>query len=58
MDVEEIANTLEKLVSDRGLRARYGLTAQEFTLSHFGVKRLVNDRENFYKKLVSSRAKP
>ena len=57
LDVQEIADALEKLVADKGLRAQYGDAAQEFTLSHFGVKRLVSDHEELYKKLIASRAK-
>ena len=58
LDVEQIADALEKLVADKGLRAQYGDAAQKFTLSHFGVKRLVSDHEELYKKLIASRAKP
>ena len=57
LDVQEIADALEKLVTDKGLRSQYGVAAQEFTLSHFGVKRLVSDHEELYKKLIASRAK-
>ena len=54
--VEEIANALESLVNDPELRAKLGSTAQRFTLSNFGVDRLVQDHEALYKKLLSSRA--
>jgi glycosyltransferase involved in cell wall biosynthesis len=57
LDVQEIADALEKLVTDKGLRVQYGDAAQKFTLSHFGVKRLVSDHEELYKKLIASRAK-
>jgi glycosyltransferase involved in cell wall biosynthesis len=57
LDVQEIAAALEKLVNDKVLRSKLGAAAQEFTLSNFGVKRLVNDHEELYKKLLSSRAK-
>jgi len=57
LDVQEIADALEKLVNDKALRAKLGATAQEFTLSNFGVKRLVHDHEELYKKLLTSRAK-
>jgi len=57
LEVEEIADALEKLVTDKGLRAQLGTAAQEFTLSHFGVKRLVSDHEELYKNLIASRAK-
>ena len=57
LDVQEIAAALKKLVNDKVLRSNLGAAAQEFTLSNFGVKRLVHDHEELYKKLLSSRAK-
>jgi glycosyltransferase involved in cell wall biosynthesis len=57
LDVQEIADALEKLATDKALRERLGLAAQEFTLGHFGVQRLVHDHEELYKKLLASRAK-
>jgi glycosyltransferase involved in cell wall biosynthesis len=57
LDVKELADALEKLVANNGLRSKLGIAAQEFTLSHFGVKRLVTDHEELYKKLIASRAK-
>ena len=57
LDVQEIADALEKLVNDKGLRTKLGAAAQEFTLANYGVIRLVHDHEELYKKLLSSRAK-
>ena len=57
LDVQEIADALEKLANNKVLRTKLGAAAQEFTLSNFGVKRLVHDHEELYKKLLSSRAK-
>ena len=57
LDVQEIADALEKLVSDKALRAQLGIAAQEFTLANFGVQRLVRDHELLYKKLLSSPTK-
>ena len=57
LDVQEIADALEKLVSDKALRAQLGIAAQEFTLANFGVERLVHDHEELYKKLLSSPTK-
>ena len=54
LDVQEIADGLEKLVRDNALRAQLGSAAQEFTLAHFGIQRLVRDHEELYKKLLSS----
>jgi glycosyltransferase involved in cell wall biosynthesis len=57
LDVQEIADALEKLAKSAELRARMGASAQKFTLSNFGVDRLVNDHELLYKKLLANRAK-
>ena len=57
LDVQEIADALEKLVSDNALRAQLGIAAQKFTLANFGVQRLVQDHEVLYKKLLSSPTK-
>jgi len=56
-DVQEIADALEKLVSDKALRAQLGNAAQDFTLTNFGVNRLVHDHEELYKMLLSSPTK-
>ena len=57
LDVQEIADALEKLVNDNALRAQLGIAAQKFTLANFGVQRLVQDHEVLYKKLLSSPTK-
>jgi glycosyltransferase involved in cell wall biosynthesis len=57
LGVQETANALEKLVNDSILRTTLGAAAQEFTMSNFGVRRLVHDHEELYKNLISSRAK-
>ena len=57
LDVQEIAKALEKLVNDQVLRSKLGAAAQKFTMSNFGVERLVHDHEELYMKLLSSPAK-
>ncbi len=57
LDVQEIANALEKLVNNHALRSRLGSAAREFTLTNFGVERLVDDHEALYKKLLSNPTK-
>ncbi len=57
LDVQEIADALEKLFTDKALRELLGHAAQEFTLANFGVQRLVHDHEELYKTLLASRAK-
>jgi glycosyltransferase involved in cell wall biosynthesis len=57
LGVQEIADALERLVSDKALRAQLGVAAYEFTLANFDVQRLVWDHELLYKKLLSSPTK-
>jgi glycosyltransferase involved in cell wall biosynthesis len=57
LDVQEIADALEKLSKSADLRARMGAAAQEFTMANFGINRLVHDHEELYKRLVANRAK-
>lgn len=57
LDVKEIADALEKLVKNLEMRSQMGTSAQEFTLAHFGVQRLVKDHEVIYNKLLANRAK-
>ena len=57
LEVHKIADALEKLANSIKLRAQMGTAAQEFTLANFGVKRLVNDHEELYKRLLANRAK-
>ena len=57
LDVQEIADAIEKLVGSRGLRDQMGSAARTFTMANFGVNRLVHDHEQLYKKLIANRAK-
>ena len=57
LNVQEIADAIEKLANEAELRAQMGVAAYEFTLANFGVKRLVNDHEKLYRKLIANRAK-
>ena len=54
LDVQEIADALEKLASSSDLSGLMGVAAKEFTLANFGVKRLVHDHEELYKKLFAN----
>jgi glycosyltransferase involved in cell wall biosynthesis len=55
LDIQEIADALEKLAKSSDLRYQMGAAAQEFTLSNFGVDRLVHDHEILYQKLLTNR---
>jgi glycosyltransferase involved in cell wall biosynthesis len=57
LDIQEIADALEKLVRDKALRARLGIAAFQFTLANFGVQRLIQDHEVLYKELLFSPTK-
>jgi len=54
LNVQQIADALENLTHNPGLRAKLGQGAQEFTLANFGVQRLVRDHEKLYLKLLTS----
>ena len=56
LEVNELANAIERLVNDSDLRARMGSAARKFTMANFGVKRLVNDHQNLYVKLIANQA--
>jgi glycosyltransferase involved in cell wall biosynthesis len=56
LNVNTIADAVEKLVNNNELRKKYGVEAQKFTLDSFGIKRLVHDHENLYQRLVSNQA--
>ena len=57
LDVQEIADALEKLANSSDLRVHMGAAAKEFTMANFGVKRLIHDHEELYKKLLTNQAK-
>lgn len=57
LEVQGLSDALERMFKNNALRVRMGKSAQDFTLSNFGVDRLVYDHEQLYKQLVSNRAK-
>ena len=57
LGVQEIAGAVEKLANSNELRDSMGAAAKEFTLANFGIKRLVHDHEELYKRLLANRAK-
>lgn len=57
LDIQKIADALEKLSLDTDLHARLGAAAQDFTLANFGVKRLVDDHQDLYRRLLTNPAK-
>jgi glycosyltransferase involved in cell wall biosynthesis len=57
LEVNEIADAIERLCHEPELREKMGRLAQEFTTSRFGVQRLILDHENLYKHLLTNPAK-
>jgi glycosyltransferase involved in cell wall biosynthesis len=57
LNVQQLADALENLANNPGLRAQLGHAAQKYTLANFGVQRLVHDHEKLYRKLLSNQAK-
>jgi glycosyltransferase involved in cell wall biosynthesis len=58
LDLQEIADALEKLADGSNLREQMGTAAKEFTLANFGLKRLVHDHEVLYKVLLKNKGIP
>jgi len=56
LEVTEIADSLERLVTNPELRAEIGRAAKKYTIDRFSERRLVLDHQNLYKKLISDRA--
>jgi len=52
LEVERICDAIEKLAGDPELRASLGHAAKEFTLGKFGIKRLVHEHEELYRRLL------
>ena len=55
IDVQELANALEKLAKNSDLRSQLGIAAQKFTVANFGIERLVHNHEKIYKKLLANK---
>ena len=58
LEVQEIADALEKLAESKALRTQMGITARHFTLANFSVGRLVQDHEDLYGELLAERTNP
>jgi glycosyltransferase involved in cell wall biosynthesis len=56
LGTHEIADALENLVNNADLRVHMGTAAKEFTSSRFGLKRLIHDHEQLYRKLMKRSA--
>jgi len=52
LSVDQLADAVEKLASDSGLRSRMGAAGQEYTMARYGVDRLVKDHQDLYLKLL------
>lgn len=56
-NISELADYVTELVKDADVRTKLGKAAQDFTLTHFGVSRLVKNHEELYRKLLINQAK-
>jgi len=52
LSVDQLANAVAKLASDSGLRAEMGAAGQEYTMSRYGIDRLVKDHQDLYLRLL------
>jgi len=57
LEVNEIADAIQRLSQEPELRLKMGRFAQEFTTTRFGVQRLILDHENLYKHLLLNLAR-
>ena len=54
-DIEALADRLEQLARDPGLRARLGETGRERVVPRYRVERLVDDVDELYRELLTAR---
>lgn len=57
-DVEGLASALERLASDRDLRARFGAAGRERVVPRYRVERLVDDTDRLYRELLTAQSLP
>jgi glycosyltransferase involved in cell wall biosynthesis len=57
LEIHDIADSLENLISREHVRQQFGAAAKEFTLASFSVEKLVQKHEELYRKLLSNPAK-
>lgn len=54
LSVDQLANAVTKLAESSDLRAKMGSAGQEYTLSRYGVARLVKDHQDLYLRLLNN----
>jgi glycosyltransferase involved in cell wall biosynthesis len=54
LSVSQLADAVVKVASDSDLRAKMGAAGKEYTLSRYGVARLVKDHQDLYLRLLKS----
>jgi glycosyltransferase involved in cell wall biosynthesis len=52
LSVDQLANAVTKVATDKDLRAQMGAAGKEFTLDRYGVARLVKDHQDLYLRLL------
>ncbi len=53
LSVNQLADAVEKLATDSVLRANMGAAGMEYTMSRYGVSRLVKDHQDLYLRLLN-----
>jgi len=53
LSVKELSDAVTKVATDNALRAKMGAAGKEYTLSRYGVDRLVKDHQNLYVRLLN-----
>ena len=52
LSVDQLANAVTKLATDSDLRAQMGAAGKEYTMTRYGVARLVKDHQDLYLRLL------
>jgi len=53
LSVKELSDAVAKVATDSALRAKMGASGKEYTLSRYGVDRLVKDHQDLYLRLLN-----
>ena len=53
LSIDQLADAVAKVATDANLRAKMGAAGKEYTLSRYGVDRLVRDHQDLYLRLLN-----
>ena len=53
LSIDQLANAVAKVATDRALRGKMGAAGKEYTMARYGVARLVKDHQDLYLRLLN-----